>query len=140
MKTVGAQITTRLDVDVLTHRFQMTAQKLHGFKAKLGSAGRSMAQSAPDDGGFHYFAPNTSGSAGFAGVMPTASLGASIPKFAGTGGGATVVHMYIWDRGSTRQVEVLVPHTIGSGSSAKKALHRMVAAIQDADPSCTVRL
>ncbi|MER6470035.1 hypothetical protein [Streptomyces collinus] len=66
------------------------------------------------------------------------SVGASIPKAMGSGGGNVVVHLYVWDRKDHREIRLRAPSSIGSAVATRKALETLRQAYQAADPRLEV--
>jgi hypothetical protein len=72
---------------------------------------------------------------------PDFSVGVMIPKFnAGAQGNAAALHMYVWDRGESREVHLLSPHNLGGGMHASRLVGKAVEAFQAADPSSRVSM
>jgi len=60
---------------------------------------------------------------------PTFSVGVSVPKANGAHSNGTNVHMYVWDRGSHRDVALWAHHSLTGGSHATKLLEAARAAV-----------
>ncbi|MGN6558408.1 MAG: hypothetical protein ACTHLH_10425 [Solirubrobacterales bacterium] len=53
---------------------------------------------------------------------PTFCIGVGVPKAQGAHSNGTNVHMYVWDRGSHRDVALWAQHSLTGGSHATKLL------------------
>ena len=137
MRTLGTRLNTLLATKDLAEYFRQATESLYGLKGRFGSLARSFTQ--PGGNSFEYFTPrDDSPFSSLEEDKPGFSVGVNIPKFAGTGGGETTVHMYVWDRGSHREVVLVSPHTIGSASSAKKAVSRILTELSQHDSDLQV--
>jgi len=137
MKTLGTRLTTRLTTADLANHFRQATGSLYGLKGKFGSLARSFTQMGGNS--FEYFTPrDDSPFSSLDQDKPDFSVGVNIPKFAGTGGGETTVHMYIWDRGNHREVALVSPHTIGSAPSARKAVAHILTELSQQDRNLQV--
>ncbi len=53
---------------------------------------------------------------------PAFTVGVSVPKAQGAHANGTNVHMYVWDRGSHREVALLAHHSLAGGAHATQLL------------------
>lgn len=128
MKTARVNLNTDLALRDLAAVFQNATGSMLGSAQKFGGLVHG--------GKFQYFTPNTSSAFAVLEEDPaTFSVGVNIPKFNRSGDGMITLHMYIWDRGDGREVALISPYTLATGHSANKAIDRLVAAIQEQDPS-----
>jgi hypothetical protein len=70
-----------------------------------------------------YTPPNDSPFAALDDDPPTFTIGVGVPKAQGAHANGTHVHMYVWDRGSHRDVALLAHHSLTGGSHAAKLLN-----------------
>lgn len=71
--------------------------------------------------------------------MPDFSVGVLIPRaYESARGNTLALHMYVWDRGGVREVELASPHSLGSGLWASRLVAWACAAFQSADPESAV--
>jgi hypothetical protein len=69
----------------------------------------------------------------------TLQLGVHIPTLSRANGGGVTLHMYVWDRGSHRQVQLLTPPgKIGGVTKSRRCLRRVVDAIRKHDPAAAI--
>jgi hypothetical protein len=61
---------------------------------------------------------------------PAFSVGVAVPKAQGAHLHGTNVHMYVWDRGSHRDVVVWVHHSLTGGSHAAKLIDAVRSQIE----------
>jgi hypothetical protein len=61
---------------------------------------------------------------------PSFSVGVGVPKAQGAHQHGTNVHMYVWDRGSHRDVAVWAHHSLTGGMHANKLLEAARASIE----------
>lgn len=139
MKVDSYRVESRLTVVNLAEVFRSTAEGLYSGKAKAGAGFRRLIGQLPAGQRLEFFTPkDDSPFAVLDRDRAHFAVAASIPKFAGSGGGNVVLHCYIWDRHVHRSISLLSPHTIGSSSSSKSALAKVVEAIRTADPGARV--
>ena len=128
MKATGVRLSTQLSVRDLGCIFQESTQRMYGAKEKFAKFVRGFTQVSNN---FEYFTPrDDSPFSALDDDKPTFSVGVTVPKFAGTGDGEVTLHMYVWDRGTVREVMLASPHTFASGSSARRAVDRVLNQIR----------
>ncbi len=129
-------VTTSLTTEELGEIFKSQTRAMYGIGGKLGHGIRSMTSLGSD--GFGYFSPTEDPFAA-RDDQPTAfAIGCTIPTMSYTNGGGVTLHMYVWDEGGHRHVELVAPHGMVNGASkSKKRLRRLVSAIQARDASAT---
>ncbi|WP_225847797.1 hypothetical protein [Streptomyces sp. HPF1205] len=134
MGSKQASLSTRLTVEQCAAAFRDGASQARGIGSHLGGLAAKVAGN--DQSGF--FTPtNDSAFAALDDDPPVFSVGAMIPKFsAGAKGNGTAIHMYVWDRGTTREVRLFSPHGLGGGMHANKLVTKVGAAFEAADPAC----
>ncbi|MFG1808381.1 hypothetical protein [Streptomyces sp. NPDC049040] len=134
MGSKQASLSTTLTVKQCAEVFREGASQARGIGSMLGGIAAKVAGN--DQSGF--FTPtDNSPFAALDDDPPAFSVGALIPKFsAGAQGNGTAIHMYVWDRGATRAVELFSPHGIGGGMHASKLVTKVGAAFEAADPRC----
>ena len=49
------------------------------------------------------------------------------------------IHLYAWDRGSRREVQLVAPYSAGGGGGATRLLRRFAERFTTADGSATIR-
>lgn len=137
MRTEGVRCSSALDVKALGQTFRSVTQSMYGMGQKVGSFARTFSGYGATK--MEYFTPTKDSPFDALDDDPVAfSVGVSIPKFSGTGGGVVTLHLYVWDRGSSREVLLVSPHTSTTGHSAKKALSKVLGSFQQLDPSLSV--
>ncbi|GAA2700078.1 hypothetical protein GCM10010348_34010 [Streptomyces anthocyanicus] len=136
MGSKQAQLNTTLTLKQCAEVFRVGVQKARGVGSMLGGAGAKLTGN--DQSG--YFTPtNDSPFASLDDDPPDFMVGVFVPKFAGGGtGNGTAVHMYVWDRGSSRSVELYAPHSLAGGMHARKLITKVAQAFTDADPKVQV--
>lgn len=137
MRTKSAQVRTGLSVRECAALFEREASaRMRRPGAVLGRLGAKMA--GKDQSGF--FTPtDDSPFSALDDDSPDFSVGILIPRFSGGVQGNThALHMYVWDRGDARQVELVSPHGLGSGMWAGRLVAQTCAAFQSADPESAV--
>ena len=138
MKVDGYTIISGLSVANLAEVFRRTTEGMYGGKAKLGAGLRRLSGQVPTGQRLEFFTPkDDSPFASLETDQPQFSVGVSIPKFVGSGGGI-VLQAFIWDRGPHRETKIVTPYTVGSSSSSKTALAKLADAYRDADTSARV--
>lgn len=137
MRNARVHVATQLDTRDLAEIFQETTQEIYGIGGKLGSFKRIIKGQASTS--IEYYTPrDDSPFSSLDTDKATFTVGVSIPKFSSTGGGDVTLHMYVWDRGDHREVELLAPYTVGSAIASKRALDNLVTAVQSADDSLEI--
>jgi hypothetical protein len=136
MGSKQAQLNTTLTLKQCAEAFRVGAQKARGVGSMLGGAAAKVMGN--DQSG--YFTPtNDSPFASLDDNPPDFTVGVFVPKFGGGGtGNGTAVHMYVWDRGTTRSVELYAPHGLTGGMHARKLVDRVSEAFTEADPGVRV--
>jgi hypothetical protein len=133
----GAEIETRLSVEELGAIFKGATQSMYGIGAKLGHGARGMTSYGED--GFHYFTPQGDGFEAIASDPPTFEIAVHIPTFSYTAGGSVVLHMYVWDRGTHRQLRFVAPHGMVAGTKkSRRQLEKLISAVQAGDPGAKI--
>lgn len=137
MRVIGYGVTTTLSVKEQATIFQDTAESMFKGVAKLGAGLRRLSGQVPGGQGLNFFTPSSSDDPFdlLDDDKPTFSVGVSIPKFAASGGGNVVVHLYTWDRGDHRETKLQAPYTMGSAGATRKAVDQFAAQLgrHDAD-------
>jgi hypothetical protein len=136
MGSKQSRLSTTLTVKECADVFRTGAAQARGIGSVLGGMGAKLT--GKDNSGF--FTPtNDSPFASLDDDPPDFMVGVFVPKFAaGAQGNGTAVHMYVWDRGTTRAVELYSPHGMGGGMHARKLVTKVTDAFTDADPACRV--
>jgi hypothetical protein len=62
--------------------------------------------------------------------VPAFSVGVAVPKAQGAHLHGTNVHMYVWDRGSHRDVMLAADHSLTGGSHATKLIHAVRSQVE----------
>ena len=135
MKGNGFMMATRLGTREVADEFKTYCLGTYSGAAKTASFLRKALGQLPDAQAVEFFAPR--GDSPFAELeqdRPAFSVGASIPKASGTGGGVVVLQLYVWDRNDHREVSVLGPSSMGSSSATNRRLADLQAAFHRADP------
>lgn len=136
MGSKQAQLNTGLTVKQCAEVFRIGAKDARGIGSMIGGMGAKLT--GKDQSGF--FTPtDNSPFASLDDDPPEFRVGVFVPKFgAGAQGNGTAVHMYVWDRGTARTVELYSPHGIGGGMHARKLVTKITEAFTDADPRVRV--
>ncbi len=131
-----ALVHTSLSTKQCAELFQQAVEKSRGIGSRLGGFAAQMT--GKDQSG--YFTPtDDSPFSSLDDDKPDFSVGVLIPKFnAGAQGNAAALHMYVWDRGESREVRLISPHSLGGGMHASRLVGKAVDAFQVADPSSRV--
>jgi hypothetical protein len=112
---------------------------MHGIAGKLGHGIRSMSSTGSQ--GFSYFRPTADEFAALDDDPAAFEIGVTIPTMSFTNGGGVTLHMYVWDRGDHRHVQLVSPHGIVSGGQkSRRRLNQLVQAIQRHDRGATVEV
>lgn len=135
MKTTGFKFQTKLQMPELGAIFRSTAEAMYSGSAKLAAGLRRLTGQLAGAQGLEFFTPrDESPFSTLDADQPNFSVGVSIPKASGTGGGTIVIQMLIWDRASHRDVTILSPVSMGNKSASSRALDLMRQSFVDADP------
>lgn len=134
MGSKEAHLTTTLSVKECAQVFREGAARARGIGSMMGGIAAKVAGN--DQSGF--FTPhNDSPFASLDEDVPDFTVGVMVPKFsAGAKGNVTALHMYVWDRGATRNVTLYSPHGIGGGLHANKLVSKVSDTFRAADPRC----
>ncbi|MFE7760916.1 hypothetical protein [Streptomyces sp. NPDC057438] len=136
MGSKQTQLNTSLTLKQCAEVFRVGAQKARGVGSMLGGAAAKVMGN--DQSG--YFTPtDDSPFSSLDDNPPDFMVGVFVPKFGGGGqGNGTAVHMYVWDRGTTRSVELYAPHGLTGGMHARKLITKVADAFNAADPHVRV--
>lgn len=110
---------TALSVQDCGQRFQSGIVNGRGLSSKIGGitaklmGGESLTFYTPDDDS-PFSALNED--------RPAFSVGVSVPKAQGAHLHGTNVHMYVWDRGVHRDVELEAQHSLAGGAHATQLI------------------
>jgi hypothetical protein len=133
----GTTFETRLTVQQCASVFRESA----GSAGVGGTIGGLAAKVMGNDNSGFYTPTDDSPFSALDGDKPTFMVGVFVPKFNGGGrGNGTNLHMYVWDRGGFRYVELVAPHGFGGGMHANKVVTRLTSAFRAADPAATFAL
>jgi hypothetical protein len=129
----AAVVHTKLSTKQCAELFQQTAERSRGIGSRLGGFAAQMT--GKDQSG--YFTPTDDSPFSLLDDdKPNFSVGVLIPKFnAGGQGNAAALHMYVWDRGESREVRLISPHNFGGGAHASRLVGKAVETFRVADPS-----
>jgi hypothetical protein len=122
----SAAFQTSLSVKECGMRFKSGIETGRGASAWIGGAmakmmgGETLTWYAPED---------DSPFATLNDDRPSFSIGVGVPKAQGAHQHGTNVHMYVWDRGSHRDVALLAHHSLTGGAHANKLLAAARSAI-----------
>jgi hypothetical protein len=137
MRHTRLNLSTSLTTQDLGVLFKETTTAMHGVAGKVAHVGRSMSRHATK--GFGYYRPHGDEFSVLDDDLATFEIGVHLPTFSGTNGGGVTLHMYVWDRGDHREVQLVTPHGVISGASkSKRRLRQFVEAIQQHDPALAV--
>lgn len=126
-----AQIVTTLSVQQCSDVFDASVDGARGIGSKMG--GLAAKATGKDLGG--RFVPDL-----ITPDEPTFKVGVFVPKFNGGGqGNGTAIHLYVWDKGDQRLVELHAPHKLGGGMQAAKLVNAVCTGLRGADPRCSVK-
>ncbi|GAB3810408.1 hypothetical protein [Micromonospora zhanjiangensis] len=116
--------------------FQEAAAAARGFGAALG--GFAARVNRKDNSGF--FTPtDNSPFSSLDDDKPAFAVGVGIPKFnAGAQGNVGTLHMYVWDRGDFREVQLFSPHGLGGGMHSAKLIRKAIDTFRAADQSAKI--
>lgn len=135
MAAVEATVHTQLSLQEAAAVFQAAAEQARGFKAKF--AERAARGRCNDD--LHgYFTPrNNSPFTGLNSDEPDFSVAVGIAKGSFVGGAAAgdadVIHLYAWDRGGHRELQLYLPHGRLNRGRSMKLVQRFVDGYRQAD-------
>lgn len=125
-------VETTLSVQDLASIFKSTAQSMYGIGGRLGGIRSGQGQ-------FNFFTPKDDVFGGLDDDPCAFEVGAYIPTFSGSDGGAVVLHMYVWERDDHREVRLATPHGLIAGAGkSKRRLRRLADAIQSSDPQARI--
>ena len=122
----SVEFQTPLSVKQCGERFQSGIMKGRGASAIIGGltakllGGESLTWYTPED---------DSPFAALNDDPPAFSVGVAVPKAQGAHQHGTNLHMYVWDRGSHRDVALLAHHSLTGGSHATKLIEAVKAQI-----------
>ncbi len=132
MKAKRATARTQMSVKECADAFQMAVAKARGIRSQIGGLIAKTAGNA--NSGF--FTPRDDSP--FSSVdtdKPAFIVGCNIPKmFNSSQGAALTIHMYVWDRGSHRELEFSSPHSLLGGGSSAKLIRKILDSFRQADP------
>jgi len=115
----SVEFRTSLTVRDCGQNFQSAIVNGRGMSAKLGGltaklmGGESLSFYTPED---------DSPFAALDDDPPAFSVGVGVPKAQGAHANGTNVHMFVWDRGSHRDVALWAHHSLTGGSHATKLM------------------
>lgn len=125
MGQIESQVRTTYSVKQCGELFQKAVREAQGVGSQVG---RLAAKLMGNDNSGFYTPRDESPFSELNDDPPTFVVGAFIPKLQGGAlGNGTHVHMYVWDRGSHRDVEFYSPHGFGGGMHASKLVKSCIA-------------
>jgi hypothetical protein len=129
------KINTKLSVRELRAIFQEAGSAQLGVGKKL----IGVWANARGMGNHGFYTPTVDSPSAVLEELPTFMVGIGIPKVsAGAAGNVNHVHMYVWDRGDHREVELFTPHGLTGGAFADQRLAKFVPFFTAKDPSAEV--
>jgi hypothetical protein len=120
------ELQTPLSVSDCGHRFRAGIVNGRGLSARIGGVtaklmgGDSLTWYTPDAGS-PFEALDES---------PAFSVGVGVPKAQGAHLHGTNVHMYVWDRGSHRDVLLAAHHSLAGGAHASQLINAAMSELQ----------
>lgn len=123
----GVEFKTSRSVSECGHGFRTGIVGGRGMSSMIGGitaklmGGESLTFYTPQD---------NSPFAALNGDRPAFSVGVSVPKANGAHLHGTNVHMYVWDRGSHRDVAVLADHSLAGGMHATKLIEAVRSQVE----------
>jgi hypothetical protein len=136
MKGKTAEVRTGMSVQDCGAAFQVAVSQGRGLRSHMG--GFVSKVTGNDQSGFFTPTDNSPFSALDA-DKPTFMVGCNIPKLTNSAqGNATSIHMYVWDRGTHRDVQFFSPHGMLGGGASSKIVNKVLARFREADPKLAV--
>jgi len=116
--------------------FKAAVSQGRGIRSHMGGV---MAKMTGNDASGFFTPSDNSPFAALDDDKPSFMIGCNIPKFTNSAhGAANTIHMYVWDRGSHRDVEFASPHSMMGGASSAKLVRKVITSFQQADPNLAV--
>src|SRR4051794_24655129 len=115
----AVELQTPLSVKECGQRFQSGIVNRRGLSSRIGGitarlmGGESLTWYTPED---------DSPFAALNDDHPAFSVGVAVPKAQGAHINGTNVHMYVWDRGSHRDVMLAAHHSLAGGAHASQLI------------------
>lgn len=140
MGQVNATLETTLSVRDAADVFQGIANRARGLRSKF--AERSARNRGNDE--FHgFFTPsNNSAFASLDEDQPDFTVGVGLAKgnvVSGAGGGdADIIHLYVWDRGDYRELELYSPYRALRRGRSVKLVQKFINGYQQVDQQLQV--
>ena len=119
MSEKAVEFNTPLSVKECGLRFQTGIRTGRGLSSRIGGitamlmGGESLTFYTPED---------DSPFAALNDDVPVFSVGVAVPKANGAHLHGTNVHMYVWDRGSHREIALLAHHSLAGGAHANQLI------------------
>jgi hypothetical protein len=136
MGAKSATASSNMSVEDCGQAFQMAVSRSRGIRSQMGGLVSKVA--GHDNSGFFTPTDNSPFSA-VDSNKPTFMVGCNIPKFTNSAGGnVATIHMYVWDKGTHRDIEFYSPHGLMGGGSAAKLVRKILAGFQQSDPNLSV--
>jgi hypothetical protein len=112
--------------------FREATLSMYGTKERFA---RFMRRQEP----ISYFTPGETPSGALVDGDGTFSVGVMIPTFASAGGGVVALHMYVRDKGDSREAELYCPESEGGSAQARQAINRILSEMRAHDRDLWVR-
>lgn len=132
----GVVFETSRSTRDLANTFREAAEAAKGANAKLASiAGRMMGNGKLDD----YFTPTFDSPFDVVTGIPDFAVGTVILKFQGGGqGNGTPIHMYVFEQGASRRVELVSAHGFTGGPRSARVVRKVFEGFQALDPGLRI--
>lgn len=113
------EFETRLTVRDCGQRFQSGIVNGRGLSSRIGGITAKLMGGVS----LNFYTPeDDSPFAALNDDPPAFAVGVAVPKAQGAHANGTNVHMYVWDRGSHREVTLLAHHSLAGGGHATQLL------------------
>jgi len=122
----SSEFSTSMSVTELSIIFRDAAESMYGAKEKLARFVRRLES-------IKYFTPRETPFDALDDDKEKFSVGVTFPKFSGTGGGVVTLHMYVWDRGDVREVELYSPHSLDGSVKARQVINKVLNELRKHD-------
>ena len=132
----GVVFTTSLSLKDCANIFRHAAQSSRGAKAKMVEMG---ARAAGNHDAVGFYTPRFDSPFAAVDGVPDFAIGFNVIKFmGGARGNGTHVHMYVDEKGSTRDVQLISSHGLTGGMRSGRVVSAFFEHFQAADPRLRV--
>lgn len=136
MKQKGIVFTTWLSVKQCAELFRSAADSTRGIKARMSEVAASAMGNSETVG---FYTPNFDSPFATVDGVPDFAIGFNVLKFVGGGqGNGTHVHMYVDDRGSERNVQLVSAHGLTGAARSARCVSIFMERFRGADHALRV--